>query len=240
MTPGIRDSRLKSAALVGAIVIGLTAAARAQQPAPVGPPSQEEQLKNNVQLFEMALKNSIINAGSKVADWAQKIDPTVLLNFVAQPEVRAVPLMDNSLVFHVDVAEIGVSSALWYQNALQRGLVVPPSGGASRVGATPVPADPLNVKAAVPVGMTPSQYLTEQVREGLINTILDSSTMLPMRAGQTLTVACNPVDVLVTNPLYRNTSKKLVLTIKGEDLLALRQGTLTREDAKQRIVERRF
>ena len=58
--------------------------------------------------------------------------------------------------------------------------------------------------------------------------------------GQTLTVACIPVDVTMTNPLSRPPSKQLVLQIKGEDLLALRQASLSREDAKQRIIERRF
>ena len=48
------------------------------------------------------------------------------------------------------------------------------------------------------------------------------------------------VDVLVTNPYYRNTSRKLILSIKGEDLAAFRAGKITRDEAKQRIVDTRF
>ena len=235
-----RGHNLISASLVAAFVVSIAVPALAQQQAPAGPAAQEEELKRNVQVFEMALRNAILTAGVRVAQWAAQIQPGVELAYVAQPEVRAVPLMDNSLVFHVDVAELGVSNSLWIQMARQRGLVGPPQqqGGASRVGGTPAPD---SMKAGTPLDMTPSQYMTEQVREALINAILDSPTMLPLlSAGQTLTVACNPVDVLVSNPLYRNTSKKLVLQIKGEDLVAMRVGKLSREEAKQRIIERRF
>jgi hypothetical protein len=231
---------MASASLVAAVAVSITVPILAQRQAPLGPPAQEEALKRQVQIFEMALRNAIINAGVKVADWARKIEPTVTLNFVAQPEVRAVPLLDNSLVFHVDVAELGVSSALWVQMAAQKGAYGSQSQGnpATRVGGTAAAPDAM--KAGTPM-MTPSQYMTEQVREALIEAMLDSPTMLPLvSTGQTLTVACNPVDVLVTNPLYRNTSKKLVLQIKGEDLVAMREGKLSREDAKQRIIERRF
>lgn len=241
MTRRLRGHNMTSASLVAAVVVGISVPVVAQQLAPSGPATQEEALKRNVQVFEMALGKAIINAGVKVAEWAQKIDPTVRLEYMAPPEVRAVPLMDNSLVFHVDVAELGVTSALW--TARQKFGPQPPpqqqGGSASRVGGTA--AAPDSVRVGTLPEMTPSQYMTEQVREALINAILDSPTMLPLlAAGQTLTVACNPVDVLVTNQLYQNTSKKLVLQIKGEDMVALREGKISREEAKKRIIERRF
>ena len=241
MTGRLRGHSMTSASLVAAVMVGITVPVIAQQQAPSGPPAQEEALKRNVQVFEMALRSAIIEAGVKVAQWAQKIDSSVRLEYVAPPEVRAVPLMDNSLVFHVDVAELGVTSALW--TARQKFGPQPQTpqqgGAASRVGGTA--AAPDSARVGTLPDMTPSQYMTEQVREALINAILDSATMLPLlSSGQTLTVACNPVDVLVTNQLYRNTSKKLVLQIKGEDLVALREGKLTREQAKERITERRF
>ena len=71
--------------------------------------------------------------------------------------------------------------------------------------------------------------------------MLDSSTVLQsLRNDQWLTVVAIPVDVLVTNPYYRNTSRKLILSIKGEDLAAFRAGKITRDEAKQRIVDTRF
>jgi hypothetical protein len=237
MTGVIRESGLKSMSLVAVALLWFTVSVGAQQQAPAAPSPQEAAFKSNVQLFEMALNNAIKKAGNNVADWARQIDKTVTMEFVTQPEVRAVPLPDDSLVFHVDVYEIGMSSQLWaqYRDLQQRGMVGP-SGGAVRAGNAPVPDDPIK---APPARMSPTQYFTEQVREGLINTILDSSAILQMRAGQTLTVACNPVESTSTNTL-RSASRKLVLTIKGEHLLALQQGTLSRDEAKRRITERRF
>ena len=73
-----------------------------------------------------------------------------------------------------------------------------------------------------------------------MDAILYSSIVLSLRDNQWLSVAVVPVDVAVTNPLYRNTSRKLILSIKGEDLAAFRAGKLTREEAKLKIVDTRF
>ena len=61
-----------------------------------------------------------------------------------------------------------------------------------------------------------------------------------VRAIPAFEVVAIPVDVLVTNPYYRNTSRKLILSIKGEDLAAFRAGKITRDEVKQRIVDTRF
>ncbi len=237
MNGRLRGHNMTSASLLAAVLVSITAPVLAQQQAPLGPPTQEDALKRQVLGFEIALKNAIIKAGGNVADWARKIDPSIVLTFVAQPEVRAVPLLDNSLVFHVDVAELGVSSALLVLKGDVFGPEPRQGNPATRVGGTGTAPDS---KVGAPM-MSPSQYMTEQVREALVDAILDSPQMLPLlTTGQTLTVACNPVDVLVNNPIYQNRSKKLVLQIKGEDLVAMREGKLTREQARDRIIERRF
>jgi hypothetical protein len=202
------------------------------------PPStaQEAALKNNVRTFEMALKTAVERAGAQLVSWASQQSP-VPMAFAQDPSVRSVPLLDNSIVFHVEVAEIVPTSlGLWLQyNQMPR------QGAARPVGNTPGVAPPGPGKAAGDaMDMTPDQHYTALVRNALIDTMLDSSGVLPLREGQTLTVACIPVDVAVTNPVQRNQSRQLILTIKGEDVIALRQGTLSREDAKQRIIERRF
>ena len=55
-----------------------------------------------------------------------------------------------------------------------------------------------------------------------------------------LTVQVTPIDVAVTNVFDKNPSRKLILSIKGEDLEAFRQKTLTREQLLLRIIDRRF
>ena len=230
---------------VGCAAAMLAAPVAAQQR--IEPPSQAQEtaLKNNVRTFEMALKTAVETAGMRLVQWASQTAP-VPMAFAQDPSVRSVPLLDNSLVFHVEVAEIiPTSLVLW-----SRYREMPPGAraGAARVGNAPpgmAPPDAAGPGKA-PTGdiaslaVTPDAYYTELVRGSLIDTMLDSSGVLPLRAGQTLTVACIPVDVAVTNPVNRNPSRQLILTIKGEDVIALRDGKLSREEAKQRIIERRF
>lgn len=198
---------------------------------------KEEALKNNVRTFELALKGAITSAGQKLAQWAESIAPNVALQFAAEPAVRSVPLPDDSLVFHVEVSELLQTSLSLFTNANRY-----KGGGAQQVGAMGAPGlvapDPM--KGAPATTPNAGQQYTMLVRQALIDAMLDSSGVLPLKAGQTLTVACNPVDVLSTNQLQPNPSRQLVLTIKGEDLLAFRNGTASREETKQRIVERRF
>ena len=88
--------------------------------------------------------------------------------------------------------------------------------------------------------MDPDTVYSNLVRTGLIDAMLDSGGVLSMRDSQMVTVVVVPIDVMVTNPLYRNSSRKLVLSIKGEDLAAFRAGKLTREEVKLKIVDTRF
>ena len=99
MTAGLRGHNMKSASLAAAVLVSLTMPAIAQQQAPTGPTAQEEALKRNVQVFEMALRSAIIDAGVKVADWARKIEPSVVLRLAIlnrrltiDPAPRTVPV----------------------------------------------------------------------------------------------------------------------------------------------------
>jgi hypothetical protein len=224
---------------VVALVLVLSVPVSGQQLMTVASQPKEEALKINVRTFEEALKMAVTNAGMKLQQWAQLIEPGVVLAFAADPAVRSVPMLDDSLVFHVEVSEIlPTSIRLWSQANSMKGR------GAQQVGAMGSPgliaADPMRGSPAPSPNVTPDQQYTSLVRQALVDTMLDSSGVLPLSGEQMLTVACNPVDVLVTNQLQRNPSKQLVLAIKGKDLLAYRNRTLSREDAKQRIIERRF
>lgn len=239
MNANLRNPVSMSRLLTFGCVAVLAAPLGAQQM--MQPPSaaQEAALKNNVRTFEMALRSAVERAGAQLVNWASRQAP-VPMAFAQDPSVRSVPLLDNSIVFHVEVAEIVPTSlGLWLQyQQIPRGSARPV--GNSTPGVAPPGPAPAKTADDAAMGMSPDQYYTTLVRDALIDTMLDSSGVLPLKDGQTLTVACIPVDVAVTNPVQRNQSRQLVLTIKGEDVIALRQGTLSREDAKQRIIERRF
>lgn len=229
----------------GCAAVLATPVAAQQIMQPASPP-QQAALKNNVRTFELALKTAVENAGMRLVQWASQQTPAPMA-FAQDPSVRSVLLLDESVVFHVDVAEIVPTSlALFYQYQQ-----MPPGAraGATRVGGTPpggvAPPEPTGPGKApgadmASLNLTPDAYYTMLVRDALIDTMLDSSGVLPLKAGQTLTVACIPVDIAVRNPVNRNPSRQLILTIKGEDVIALREGKISREDAKQRIIDRRF
>jgi len=227
---------------VGAIGLIATLAAPlgAQQMMTVSSQAQENALKSNVLVFELALRQSVIGAGQKLGQWAGQVAPGVTMAFAEQPTVRSVPLADNSLVFHVEVSEILPTS----NNLFNQWIQMQAPGPAPRVSAPGAAVPPESVASSkspdsMPrVTMTPDQVYTTLVHDALVDAMLDSSGALPLRDGQTLTVACSPVEV--SSRGLRNPSRQLVLQIKGEDLLAYRQNTITRDEAKRRIVERRF
>jgi hypothetical protein len=92
------------------------------------------------------------------------------------------------------------------------------------------------VAAPAPTMTNPEREYSEYVRQSLIDVILDNGPSLPIKDGQTLTIVETGGEA--TNPLAEP-PKKLYLRIKGEDLIALRQNRITRDVAKQRILEER-
>ena len=78
------------------------------------------------------------------------------------------------------------------------------------------------------------------MRDALLDFIVDQGFLLPIGPGQMLTVQVTPIDVAITNPIEKNPSRKLNLSIKGEDLELFRQKTLTRDQLRLRIIDRRF
>ena len=73
-----------------------------------------------------------------------------------------------------------------------------------------------------------------------MDALLDSSAVLiDLGPDESLTVAASGIDQPNANPLYRGTEDKLLLTIKASDLLELRQGRITRDQARQRVTQER-
>jgi hypothetical protein len=221
---------------VGAVMLVATLAVplAGQQPMAVQSPGQDEALKNNIKVFEGALRASVMRAGGKLGQWAAEI-ANVALIFAREPAVRSVPLPDNSVVFHIEVSEV-LPTSLSLLDQMRKSA---PRQGPTQVG---VPGEPRSLPApssSICKSDSVDQCYTELVYQALIDTILDTASVLPLSAGQTLTVACSPIDV-TQSPVLRPPSRQLILMIKGEDIVAMRQGTLSRDAARQRIIERRF
>ena len=251
--------RILAVALVCALPVSV--GAQQAQPQPQSQPQtsasdpQLERIKNEVRTFEIVLFRTIETAGQQLAAWAQTKVPNVMLSPAADPVVNGFPTGDSNLVFMVRISEL--SGVAVFTNGYRYFPTQPnlagtpentsparpvstagqtPPGDGKVTGTTVVADDPM--KNGAP---NPNIMYSDLVRLGLMDAMLDSSTVLQsLRNDQWLTVVAIPVDVLVTNPYYRNTSRKLILSIKGEDLAAFRAGKITRDEAKQRIVDTRF
>jgi hypothetical protein len=225
--------------------LSVSAAARQADPAAQTSAAQTsdaqlERTRAEVRTFEIVLFQAIEAAGQKLAKWAEPVAPTVMLTPAAAPIITGLPLPDASLIFEVRIPELlpgGVMIFNDYQRLPKPVTPVLPAGeNPARVASTNVVADDPMKSAPV----SPDKMYSDFVRLGLMDAILDSSGVLTLRESQWLSVAVVPIDVAVTNPLYRNTSRKLILSIRGDDLAAFRAGRISREEAKLRIVDKRF
>lgn len=195
----------------------------------------DAELKRQVSLFEGVLRQAVESGGQRLAMWARQVVPGVVLAQASNPMVQAVPLPDSSLVFNVQVPEILQTSVMLFQQ-LQRPRGPQPVSVPGGVASTGVPVG----RVSDPDNLDPDRRYSDYVREALIDALLEGSGVLQLHPGQWLTVAASGVDVAVTNPLYRNPSRRLVLSVRADDLLAMRQGRLSRDETRSRILERRF
>jgi hypothetical protein len=206
------------------------------QPTPTSATNaQLDRLRADVGTFEIVLQRAVDKAALELTQWAETILPNVPLFQAAPPIARGVPAGDVSITFHIEVSEmVGVN--LWQTVAAR----TRPQGDPNvrTTGATVIQGDPLTgPPAASPAtGNSINAHYSDFVRDAVIDAILDQSGVLPLKDEQTLAVAVIPVSV--TGPPAQ--SRTLILSIKGLDLSLLRQGKISRDEAKRRIIETRF
>lgn len=193
----------------------------------------ESPARSQAFVFERILRGAVETGGQLLAKRALMLVPELTLS-TEEATVRSVKLRGYGFYFDVQVPNIQSTVLLLDMMAARqrRGL---PSQTVAATGV--IESDPMTVEP--PTFDTDREYTT-YVREALIDAILDSSGVLSVSADERLTVVVSGIDHPNPNPLYRANSQKLVLTIAGSDLLDLRQGRLTRDQAKERIAEERF
>jgi hypothetical protein len=229
--------RLVSVAIVS--VLGVAPLA-AQQPASS---SADSPVKSQTFAYENSLRTAVLLGGQKLAEQAQQVVPQLVLFASEEPIVRGIRLDGYGYFFDVQAPNIQRSSMMvWdmYQSRPAQPASSPaPAGGsasATVVAANTPAADPMSASPAA--AFDPDRAYSNFVREALIDALLDSSGVLPIAPEEHLTIAASGIDQPGANPLYR--VRKLMLTIKGSDLQDLRQGHISRDDAKARISEARF
>jgi len=196
---------------------------------------QEQQLKNKVQDFETMLVNAVRHGATAFAQKAaNQIPPNVQLTSDDPLAIGLVPpTPDGGMTFVVVVPPIRQFVALWLYQQSPRGL----RNVGSASGALPDPMDKSPViNTEAPAMFNPDLEYSKAVVEALVDTMLDNSAVLPLKESEWLTVAAfdavGPTPGAVNSP-YGHTT---YLSIKGEYLFQLRQGKITRDEARKLIV----
>jgi len=223
--------------VVTVVAAPVLTAQQATVPQPSQAPSSAEQLRNQVRVFETTLRAAIERAATTFGSRVREAIPTFTfdLAFADEPMVTGVVIPDIGTVFHVqipalspvDTSIINAGSRLSRVSPEpDRGTPVSLSGGSAR-------------EATAGVVFEPNREYTNLTRDALIDAVLDNALSVPIPVGQTLTVFAGELIPGPSNPLAQR-SRLLILTIKGEDLLALRENRISRDEAKTRIKESRF
>ena len=218
---------MKSRVALIATAACLTASvAAAQQAAPV--PVQDP-APNQVENFEKNLRNAIDSAASKLAQRVRTTLPNYNFTFQysAPPIVTGAMVPDAGAVFHVLIPAAITDVDLMLLRAYE-----------ARVPTRPVSSTSSTIEAPLPLA-NPNDEYTTLVKTSLYDAVLDSAMLLPIPAGQRLTIIADELQTQPANP-FNPRSRSLILQIKGEDLIALRENRINREEARARIKESRF
>jgi hypothetical protein len=186
------------------------------------PPSQAENVvqvpeavRRSMEGFERSLRGAIETAAAQVNKRLTEAVPNVQyqLQFQALPVVNSVVMPEGDANFWVLIPAIEQTSVRIVQ-AMPR-----------RTGLDPM--------------LNPNDEYTNFARQELINAVLDHGMSLGLAPDRKLTVIAGELQPQGPSPFLPR-SRSLILQISGEDLLALRQNRISRDDAKARIKENRY
>ena len=203
-----------------------------QQPAPPAVNQlTPEQQKDQVRSFAAVLRAAVEGGGQRIQqrifDIIRDAPP---LAMAGEPDVLGVPYPDGGFVFYVQVPDILPVYLTMFQVLKNRQEARP-------VGTNPVErVGDEAAKGADPV-FDPDREYGEFVRAGLIEAMIENSQALGITEGR-LVVIASVTAAVRRDPL--NTRRSLILSISADDLAAYRQGRLTKDEIRKRIVDRRF
>jgi hypothetical protein len=241
--------------LVTGVMLALATPAFAQQP-PAG--QDEQQLRDQLQTFESVLQTAVRHGGDAFArEQSSAIPPEVRLTSDDPQAFGFAPPQSGGLFFLVVVPPLRVTVDYLLQRPYARPAPpVAPQGsgqgpmqtvaGAGVVSPMgPVTPDPMKqspvadegrctTRVPLSTGSNPNRAYAVAVCDALIDAILDNSSPLPVKEDEWLTIAAidgtGPTPNVLNSP-YRTT----YLAIKGSDLLAFRQGKISKAEARKLV-----
>jgi hypothetical protein len=212
------------------------AIADAQQPPS---PDQLEQVKQQARSFAAVLRSAVEIGGQRLQKRVLEIVPTApSLGMAGEPDIVGAPHPDGGFVFHVQVPDILPSYGplvTWWQRQQEQGVNPRPVSTARPAAVADKAPGNLAPEAAV---FDPDREYSEFVRDGLIEAMIENSHALGIGEDGHLVVVASVTAAVRRNPL--DTSRLLILSLRGEDLVAYRQNRLTKEEVRARVRDRRF
>jgi hypothetical protein len=199
-----------------ALMLSGAPAARAQAPARLPdatpPPLQ---MRQQIAALESALENAVRQGTQMLNERLRSSNTDNMVMLAGLTRARGFRLDDYGVVFDVEFPSMR-RSMVWTMEALNAGKAVRAS----------------DVAAAV----RPREIYQTEIANALINAILDykGSVVAP---DEWLTVAAREsvLDRRIVPGDPNDTAITVILRLKGSDLQALRDGTLTREDGLKRV-----
>jgi hypothetical protein len=225
---------------VGLSIVGSTLAAQ-QAPVPAVPEQAApgtarqltpEQEKDQVRNFAYVLRAQVERGGQRLAQRVTEIVADApQLGMAGTPDVLGAPHPDGGFVFTVQVPDIQPSFLYLFGMRLRQ-----------QQGARPVTTNPTDPRVVDPpksadLAFDPGREYGEFVRAGLMDAMVENSQALGIADGRLVVIASVTAEAR-RDPLEN--SRLLILSIKGEDLAAYRQGRITKDEVLQRITDRRF
>ena len=184
------------------------------------------------------MKKAIEQAAVELGDRARKVVPDVMLAFQMQPQSKSFiyPTGEGILVT-IEVPAIEATSVMLYLQTVEQ--LNRQNNPLRTIGTAAPPAVTTGAVGPLVALTNPEKEYAELARQGIVDAMLDFAFALPIKDKQTLTVSAGTISPGPANPLAQ-VERRLYLTVKAEDLLALRENRITRDEAKARIIEKRY
>ena len=191
---------------------GVRAQSPARPPNPAAPPSQ---VRQQIAALEGALENAVRHGTQMLNERLQSSNTDNMVMLAGLTRARGFRLDDYGVVFDVEFPSMR-RSMVWTMEALNAGKAV----RASDV----VPA------------VRPREIYQTEIASALVNAILDyKGSVVGLNEWLTVAARESVLDRRIVPGDPNDTAITVILRLKGSDLQALRDGTLTREDGLKRV-----
>jgi hypothetical protein len=206
--------------LAAALALSTSISVGAQSPVrPAIQTTPQLQVRQQIAAFETALENAVRQGTQMLNQRLQASNTDNMVMLAGLTRARGFRLEDYGVVFDVEFPSMR-RSMVWTMQELER-------ANAGRAVKT----------TDVAPSIRPREIYQTEIANALVNTVLEYKDALAVGANEWLTIAAREsvFDRRFLGSDLNDTAITVILRIKGSDLQALRDHTLTREEGLKRV-----